>query len=338
MKIFLTGTFGNVGVSTLEELLKRGHQVKCFDIRNSFNEKIFKRYKDKVEVFWGDLRNIEDIKRAVDNEEFDVVVHLAFIIPKLSTTGLESEKAPDIAREINVGGTGNLVKVLKGLPKTPKIIFTSSLHIYGRTQDKEPPRTVFDIPQPVEHYSHHKLQCEEIIKSSGLEWSIFRLAATLPLRLKLDSGMFDVPLNNRMEFVHTKDVGLAIANGVESEEIWRKILHIGGGRDCQLYYGDMTERILSSIGVGMLPEEAFTKIPFPTDWLDTEESQKILKYQTRGLDDYIKEVKELMGYKIYLIKIFKPFIRIGLLLKSKYYKKYMSICLWKRTFRESSQR
>lgn len=323
MKVFLTGAFGNVGTSTLDELLKRGHYVICFDIKNPRNEKTFKRFKKmykNVDVYWGDLRRKEDLEKAI-SDDIDVAIHLAFIIPKLSITGIESEKQPDLARSINVGGTENLIDVLKRKNKNAKILFTSSLHIYGRTQHKEPPRKVWETPEPVEHYSIHKIECENLIKNSGLPFCIFRLAAVLPLNLKIDKGMFDVPLENRIEFIHTKDVGLAIANALETEEVWGNVLHIGGGKNCQLYYREMVEKILNTLGIGMIPEEAFTKIPFPVDWLDTEESQKLLNYQTRNFDDYIRDMIRELGYKVYFTKLLKPFLRIRLLSNSPWYNK-----------------
>jgi nucleoside-diphosphate-sugar epimerase len=323
MKIFLTGAFGNIGRYTLEELLRRNHYVICFDIRNKKNEKIFSeikhRFKNNLEVFWGDLRKIDDLEKAIPND-IDAVVHLAFIIPKLSSTGIESEKAPELSRKINVGGTENLVNVLKKKNRNVKIIFTSSLHIYGRTQDKEPPRKVWEIPEPIEHYSFHKIECENIIKNSGLSFCIFRLSAVLPINIRLDKGMFDVPLENRFEFVHVKDVATAIANALENNVVWGKVLHIGGGKRCQLYYKDIVEKVLKTIGIGMLPEDAFTNIPFPIDWLDTEESQKLLFYQKRTFEDYLMDMKKALGLKIYIIKAFKHIIRMWLLSHSPYYK------------------
>jgi len=267
-------------------------------------------------VVWGDLRRPEDVAAAVRDQE--VVVHLAFIIPKLSATGVESEVRPAWAREINVGGTQNLLNAMKALPRPPRIIFTSSCHVYGRTQNQPPPRTVSDPLQPTEHYTHHKIECERMVRASGLEWTIFRLAATLPLTMKLDPGMFDVPLNNRMEFVHTRDVGLAIANGVSSEGVWGKILLIGGGPHCRLYYREIAERTLNAMGVGMLPEEAFSSTPFAVDWLDTTESQRLLKYQRHDLGDYIREMVTLLGYRRYLMRMFRPIVRWWLLRKSPY--------------------
>jgi nucleoside-diphosphate-sugar epimerase len=253
----------------------------------------------------------------------DVVVHLAFIIPKMSATGVESERRPAWAREINVGGTRNLLHAMAALPRPPKLIFSSSYHIYGRTQDQLPPRTVSDPIRPTEYYSHHKAACERLVKLSGLEYAIFRLAATLPLAIQLDPGMFDIPPHNRMEFVHTRDVGLAIANGVVSDEIWGKTLLIGGGESCQYTYREIVQGILEAMGVGMLPQAAFDSTPFPTDWVDSTESQRLLRYQQRDLQDYVAEMVELLGFKRRLIRWFRPLIRGWLLLRSPHYRRSM---------------
>lgn len=319
MNVLVTGAFGNVGTSTVEALIERGHQVRCFDIKTWANRRKARRLGDRAEIVWGDLRNPEEIADAVVGQ--DRVIHLAFIIPKMSATGVECEACPEWAREINVGGTRNLLRAMQAQPDPPKLIFASSLHVYGQTQDQPPPRTVSDPVQPIEHYARHKIECEAMVKASGLDWSIFRFAAVLPLSLKLDPGMFDVPLDNRMEFVHTRDVGLALAKGVSTGEIWGQTLLIGGGPDAQFCFGDIAEQLLGAMGVGMLPEEAFSHVPFCTDWLDTSESQQLLDYQQHSFADYTNEMREMMGFRRHLVRLFRPIVRQWLLHKSPYYRR-----------------
>jgi nucleoside-diphosphate-sugar epimerase len=317
MNVLLTGAFGNVGTSALAELIREGHRVRCLDLKTRANEKAARGFGPRVEVVWGDLRRPEDVAAAVPGQE--VVIHLAFIIPKLSRTGVESEARPDLAKEVNVGGTRNLLEAMRALLRPPKIIFASSYHVYGRTHELPPPRTAADPVQPVEHYARHKVECEEMVKSSGLQWAILRLAATLPLALRLDPGMFDVPLANRMEFVHTRDVGLAFANAASSGSIWGKTLLVGGGPACQFYYRDLVQRILGAMGIARLPERAFSTTPFATDWLDTRESQELLRYQRRNLDDYIRDMMGLLGFRRHLTRLFGPVVRYWLLRRSPYY-------------------
>ncbi len=317
MKVLVTGAFGNIGRSTVDELLAQGHRVRCFDLKTRANVKVARRVKGRAEVMWGDLRRPDDMAAAVCDQE--AVIHLAFIIPKLSVTGFESEDHPDWAHEINVGGTANLLEAIKAQPMPPKLLFASSYHIYGRTHDQPPPRTVKDPVQPIEHYAWHKVEAEERVRASGLEWTILRLAAALPLAIKLDPGMFDIPLWNRMEYVYTRDVGLAFANAVSSPEVWGKILLIGGGPRCQHTYGEITEGVLEGMGLGKLPEQAFASMPFPTDWLDTAESQQLLRYQRHTLDDYVQDMRKQLGYRRFLIRMFRPVVRYLLLKQSAHY-------------------
>ncbi len=317
MRVLLTGAFGNVGSSARAELLRRGHQLTCFDVRTPANVRAARQLPKDMRVIWGDIRRPADVAEAVAGQ--DVVIHLAFVIPKLSATGTGSEDRPDWSRSINVDGTRNLIEAMSALPHPPRLIFASSLHIYGPTQDQEPPRVVGDPLNPTEHYSRHKVACEELVRGSALEWSILRFAAAMPIALQPDAGMFDVPLANRMEFVHTHDVGLALANAVESEEIWGRILHIGGGPRCQLYFREIAEKALTGMGVGMLPDEAFAAKQFCTDWLDTRESQALLNYQVHTYDDFVADMRARLGWRRPLVRLFRPWVRAWLLGKSPYY-------------------
>ncbi len=318
MNILLTGAFGNVGTSTLAELVSRGHQVRCFDLKTRANRRIARRYAGRAEIIWGDLRKPKEIAAALEGQ--DAVIHLAFIIPKMSATGVESENRPEWAYEVNVGGTRNLLTAMRTLPVAPKILFASSYHVYGRTQHLLPPRLVSEPVRPTEHYAHHKVLCEQMVRGSGLPWAILRLSATLPLRLQMDPGMFDVPLDNRMEFSHTQDVATAFANALEKDEVWGHTWLIGGGLGCQYAYREIVSRGLEAMGVGMLPDEAFGTVPFATDWVDTVESQRLLEYQQRDLGDFMSEMKAMLGFRRTLVRLFRPWVRRWLLNRSPYYR------------------
>jgi nucleoside-diphosphate-sugar epimerase len=316
MKVLLTGAFGNIGSAALRELLQRGHQVRCFDVPSPANRKVARPFSHQVEIVWGDIRNPEDVQKAVQG--MNAVLHLAFAIPYLSVTGRRSEDDPEWAREINVGGTRHIIEALQALADPPRLLFTSSLHIYGRTQDQAPPRTVSDPPQPIEHYAKHKVECEQMVRDSGLTWCIFRLGAALPEQLILDPGMFQVPLDNRIEFVHRLDVATALANALEADEAWGKVLLIGGGAKCQLYQRDIVLRVMSAVGIDNVPEDIFPlSPPYPVDWLDTGESQRILTFQNRTLEDYIQNVQRKIGIGRWFIRGLSPLIRLWLRLESR---------------------
>lgn len=315
MNILLTGAFGNIGTSTLNELLQRGEHVRCFDLKTPANEKSAEKFSGKIEVVWGDLTKAEDVSAAMKN--IKAVLHLAAIIPPLS------EKNKELSRKVNVGGTKNILDAMKAQPAPLKLVFSSSIAVYGDTKHKTPPITVSDAPAPVEDYAHHKVECEEMIKASGLTWTILRFAAAIPLNVSadIDPIMYEIALDTRIEFVHTRDVGLAVANAVTCEEARGKILIIGGGKKCQMSYREFVGKALESMGVGMLPDEAFGPVPFHTDWYDTEESERLLKFQRHTYDDFLREMAQLMGFKRHLARLFRPLVRRMLLAKSPYYSK-----------------
>ena len=82
---------------------------------------------------------------------------------------------------------------------------------------------------------------------------------------------------------------------------------------------------MEAAGVGMFPDSAFL-VPqkdsewYYTDFLDSEESQRLLGYQTLTLDDYIEELKEGLGIRRHLARALRPFVRFALSCKSPYYK------------------
>ena len=311
MKVLVTGAFGSVGIYALKELIREGHKVRALELKTKANEKVYEKFKSDIEIVWGDITNKGDVARAVKNQ--DVVIHLAFVIPPLS------EEKLNWAWEINVEGTHNLLNAMRSMEKKPKIVFASSVSVYGKTQELDPPRVVSEQVKPTDNYSHHKIACEQMVKISGLDWAILRIGAVLSISLcQINPMLFQVPLDNRIELIHSRDAGVAFAHAALSNEIWGKILLIGGGPNCQMYQRDFIKEVLETVSIGMLPEKAFSSEPFYIDWMDTTESQKLLRYQKHTLDDFIKDIKVSLGIKRHLAKIVRPIVRYWLLDKSPY--------------------
>lgn len=317
MNILITGSMGNIGSSTLAALQGRGHRITCFDLPTRANRRLAKRMPTDVRMCWGDIRQVSDIAAAVVNQE--VVVHLVAIIPELSHTGERSEDKPDAAYQVNVVGMKNLVSALQAMPVPASIVFTSTLHVYGLTQHLAPPRSVHDPVKPVEHYAQHKVACEALLRESGLRWTVLRLGAAIPIQLVMNPAMFLIPPSNRIEYVHTLDVGVAIANAIEIEAVWYKTLLIGGGERCQLRYGDMLNAFMQVLGQAPLPKRAFNTVYYSVDWLDTRESQQLLKYQQRTYDDYVHALTALLGPWLPLVRWCRPVVRWLILRQSPYF-------------------
>jgi len=320
MKVLLTGAFGNIGESTLLALFEKNYEIRCFDLHTERNEKVSKKLgkKGNFETIWRDILDPSSVKTAVDT--VDCIIHLAAIIPPLS------DLKPDLAKSVNVGGTKNIINAAKQQEKKPKLVLASSVSTFGPTMHLPPPRTVNDPLVATDTYNTTKIECEKMVKESTLPWTILRFAATPPMEMStdIDPIIFEMPLDQRIEFVHTRDVGQACANSVEAETIG-KILLIGGGPSCQMLQREFLSKLFEGMGIGMLPDSAFKVATKPeeyyyTDWLDTEESQRLLHFQSRSFDDFIEEMRSQLGIKRYLAKLFKGQARKRMLDASPYYK------------------
>src|SRR5690348_2306992 len=163
MNVLVTGAFGNIGTSAVQELLRQGHRVRCLVRQTRKNTRAARRFAGKLEIVWGDIRRPADLEAAAAGQ--DVIVHLAYALPQFCN------EQPDVAREINVNGTKYMLEVARKQPCPPKFLFSSSLTVFGYTQDQPPPRRVNDPVQATDYYTAHKLECEAMVKTSGLEWS-----------------------------------------------------------------------------------------------------------------------------------------------------------------------
>jgi len=316
MKILLTGAFGIVGMRVLDYLVQKNYEIRIFEIKNFNNWMKNLEYRKDAEIFWGDIRNEEDITKAM--KDIDIVIHLAAIIPPLA------DKSPDLASSVNLEGTINLINVMENQTHKPKLIYTSSIAVYGdRRENPYIKKTDTPNPNPEDHYAKQKLQCEQEIKKSSLEWVIFRLTYIVsPEKIKMDPIMFDMPLDTYIEICSAKDAGLALVNAIECDKVWGKMLHIAGGKRCRTSYKEYLKRMFEIFGLGFedFPEGAFAKKDFHCGFLDTSESQELLRYQNQILEDYYDEVVEKIGFNYYFMKLIKSFAQKHLLHQSKYYK------------------
>ena len=318
LKVLVTGAFGNVGLSTINEFLKRNHQIRVFEIYNKNNRKIAKKYKDKLEIIWGDLRNYNDVEKAVDGQ--DIVIHLAAIIPPLA------DSHPELAEAVNIGGTLNIINAMKKQRSKPKLIFTSSIAVYGDRRE-HPLIKVSDPLKPSrgDFYAITKIRAEKLIRESGVNFSIFRLTYITSIKkLKLDPLMFHMPLDTCIEICDTKDVGYALVNAIECDEVWSKTFLIAGGEQCRTTYKEYLNNMMEIFGLGrnFLPEHAFEKKDFHCGFMDTKMSQQLLTYQRHTLKDYYNEVRKKIGSKRYFMPMAKWAVRLNLLKRSYAYRRF----------------
>ena len=314
MKVLLTGPFGNIGSHTLPELLRQGHHVRCFAREGDPGRGRARALPRGVEVAWGDVLDADAVRRAAAGME--AVIHLAAVIPP------RSEERPDEARAVNVDGTRHVIAACRAQPSPPRLLFASTFDVHGHTLHRPPPRHVDDPLVATDAYTSHKIACEELVRGSGLAWCIFRLSDVPILGVRDPHPiMFEIGLDNRIEALHADDAALALANALRTPEVWGRVLFVGGGRACQLTYREYLTRLLAAMGMDPLPEEAFSDKPYATDWIDTEESQRLLRYQRHGFDDIAAAIAASLGWKRHLVPLARPLAQAAMLRLSPYYRR-----------------
>ena len=122
-----------------------------------------RQYGERLQTVWGDLRRPDDVSAAVRDQ---AVGHGRRVggSPRLGARDQCGRHAePHRGHETTARAAAPAVHVV-----VPRVRPDG-----GPT----PPRTVWDPVQPLAHYARHKVECERLVRASGLEWSIFRLSA-----------------------------------------------------------------------------------------------------------------------------------------------------------------
>jgi len=174
MNIFVTGSEGFIGSHLTEALVKKGHNVKCLVLYNSFNnwgwlENIDPKIKKNIEVITGDIRD-EYLIRQIISKKVEVVMNLAALI------GIPySYRASKSYLDTNVYGLLNILNASKDFG-IKKVIQASTSEVYG---------TPKSVPITEEHtisgqspYAASKIAAEQLAlsyeKSFGLPVTVLR--------------------------------------------------------------------------------------------------------------------------------------------------------------------
>lgn len=320
MRIFVTGGFGNVGVSAIRALLSQGHEVSVYEHPSARNRRrrrlreLLCDARGRLSIFYGDIADTDALYRAMTTSGPagpEVVIHLAGIIPPLA------DRKPQLAERINVGGTKALINACQKLTKTPRLIFASSVALYG-DRLADPWISAKDAIAPNDTYGATKGECERLLRSSGLEWLVLRLSYVVSSDwLPFSPQLYDVPPTTHLEVVHTEDAGRAFANACAPSVPSMRVYNIGGGQSCRTTYRAYLDRLMRYFGMGsasFLPDELFASGNFHCGWFtDSDESEAILMFRSKTLEDYYSEVswrmRSLRPFASLVAWAVKPWIR-----------------------------
>ncbi len=321
--ILLTGASGTVGYAVLKQLFQLRHKynITVFDLETRKSRAIFSRYKNEIEIVYGDIYDNDDIIKVCRQK--DVVIHLAAIIPPLA------DAKPELARKVNIIGTENLIRNLENLSPCAFFLYSSSISVYGNRVEN-PMIKVSDPLSPSEgdEYAKTKIAAEQIIRNSKLDWSIFRLTAIMESH-KVTKLMFHMPLATCLEIATSEDTARAFILAIENRpRLSKKIFNLGGGEKCRTTYKEFLTRSFEISGLGKLdfPPKAFAEKNFHCGfYADGDDLENILHFRQDSLDRYFEKTEKSISFcEKQLTKIFQKQIKKNLLKESEPYKAFIS--------------
>lgn len=168
MKVLVTGGAGFIGSNLCEHLLKEGHTVCCLD--NFSTGKIenllplLEAYPDRFKLVVGDIRNLEDCRKAVEGMEY--VLHEAALgsVPR-------SIKDPVTTNEVNISGFLHMLVAARDAG-VRRFVFAASSSTYGDSTSL--PKVEEVIGRPLSPYAVTKyvneLYADVFARTYGMEY------------------------------------------------------------------------------------------------------------------------------------------------------------------------
>jgi UDP-glucose 4-epimerase len=152
MSTMVIGGNGYVGSHVLRELAHRGEEPICYDVAPA--SPLLTDVSQKIKMVPGDVLNITELIRTIKEFDVDRIVLLASLVT------FASQRNPVKAYHLNIGSTLNVLEAARVIP-LKRIVYASSLAVYGRTPENDP------IPEntprlPVSLYGSTKVFCEDL--------------------------------------------------------------------------------------------------------------------------------------------------------------------------------
>ena len=160
MKILVTGGTGRIGSNLVKKLLEKGHDIRSFVYPGDVNRVGKWDGTERVETVLGDLREYEDVKKAV--EGVDVIYHIA------AAFGGPFNNREYLA--INGMGTLNILESVRECnPNIHRLVYACTEAIYWELTEKS---RFFDKPITEDMVSRYKQMPYFLTKWIGEELSM----------------------------------------------------------------------------------------------------------------------------------------------------------------------
>lgn len=214
-KVLLTGGAGYIGSVLVRQMLEKGYHVRVIDNLMYGGEPIIDLLNHpNFEFIKGDIRNAEDVAKAVDG--MDSVAHLAAIVGDPACA-----KQPELAKSTNLEGS-KLLYDAANKAGVKKFVFASTCSNYGKMDNPDEYVSEESKLAPVSLYAETKVAVEQYLlsqaKDNTCKPTCLRFSTVYGLSLR---PRFDLTVN---EF--TKELVLGRELVVFGEQFWRPYCHV----------------------------------------------------------------------------------------------------------------
>lgn len=227
MLVLVTGGTGFVGRNIVKLLTAHGHKVRCL-VRHPDTAS---ETDDSVEFVKGDVTDLQSVVSSA--EGIDAAIHLVGII---------QEHGQQTFQAVHVEGTRNVVLALKE-KGVKRLVHMSAL---GTQKDA------------ISRYYQTKWEAEEIVRSSGLDYTIFRPSIIVGEGDGFTTTLIDlvtkgpvVPVigsgEYQMQPIPVEDVAACFVSALENNEHIRKTYELCGRE--ALTFNQMLDEVMSALGI-----------------------------------------------------------------------------------------
>lgn len=214
-QILVTGGAGYIGSVLVRLLLQAGYKVRVLDNLSFGGESIVELLNDdQFEFFKGDVRNLDDVKAAM--QSVDAVVHLAAIVGDPACA-----RDPDLTKMINLEASKSVYVTSKNA-SVDRFVFASTCSNYGKMDNPNDFVNEESELRPVSLYAETKVAFEAFLlnqnKNTTSIPTILRFSTVYGLSPRI---RFDLTVN---EF--TKDLVMGKELLIFGEQFWRPYCHV----------------------------------------------------------------------------------------------------------------
>lgn len=309
-KVLVTGAEGFIGSHLTERLVELGADVTALVQYNSFNnwgwiDTFDKNIKNSINVITGDVREYDNVKRMVKNQQ--VIMHLAALIAIPY-----SYLSPMAYVRTNIEGTTNVLEACREENSIEKIVHTSTSETYG---------TALYVPIDEKHpmqgqspYSASKIGADKMAESFYRSFNLPVVTlrpfntygprqsarAVIPTIIsQLLAGKKEIKLGSltpTRDFNYVKDTAEAFIKVAESHNTVGEVINAGSNYEISI--GDTVKKIINIIESDakiICDEERIRpeKSEVNRLWADNTKIKELTDWSPKyTLDDGLKETIE----------------------------------------------